>query len=88
MDSLSCMKELSAYYKGRYEKAVSRGITESSKYYAAFREIYLRYRSTETAAECMELLGKSLQEEDFRRECIWHSGADCEYFVIERCDSE
>ena len=50
MDSLARMKELSAYYKGRYEKAVSMGITESSKYYAAFREIYLRYRSTETAA--------------------------------------
>ena len=31
MDSLSRMKELSAYYKGRYEKAVSMGITESSK---------------------------------------------------------
>ena len=67
MDSLARMKELSAYYKGRYEKAVSMGITESSKYYAAFREIYLRYRSTETAAECMELLGKSLQEKDFRK---------------------
>lgn len=53
--------------EGRYEKAVSMGITEGSKYYAAFREIYLRYRSTETAAECMELLGKSLQEKDFRR---------------------
>ena len=83
MDSLSRMKELSTYYKGRYEKAVSMGITESSKYYAAFREIYLRYRSTETAAECMELLDKSLQEKD-----IWHSGVDCEYFVAERCDSE
>lgn len=67
MDSLARMKELSAYYKGRYEKAVSMGITEGSKYYAAFREIYLQYRSTETAAECMELLGKSLQEKDFRR---------------------
>ena len=88
MDSLARMKELSAYYKGRYEKAVSMGITESSKYYAAFREIYLRYRSTETAAECMELLGKSLQEKRLPKECIWHSGADCEYFVAERCDSE
>ena len=87
MDSLARMKELSAYYKGRYEKAVSMGITESSKYYAAFREIYLRYRSTETAAECMELLGVFTGKR-LPKECIWHSGADCEYFVAERYDPE
>ncbi len=29
MDSLARMKELSAYYKGRYEKAISMGIAES-----------------------------------------------------------
>lgn len=53
MDYLTQMKEISDYYKGRYEKAVALGISEGSKHYEAFKEIQLRYGATETAAECM-----------------------------------
>lgn len=67
MDYLTQMKEISDYYKGRYEKAVALGISEGSKHYEAFKEIQLRYGATETAAECMEILKEYLYIEDFER---------------------
>lgn len=67
MDYLVQMKKISDYYKGRYEKAVSLGISENSRHYEAFKEIERRYTATELASECMETLKKYQDASDYEK---------------------
>lgn len=67
MDYTERMKEIEAYYKGRYDKAVSIGIDETSRHYKAFKEIKLRYEMAKMTIEIIEILGKYAHEKDFER---------------------
>ena len=67
MDYVERMKEIEAYYKGRYDKAISIGIDETSRHYKAFKEIKLRYEGANMTIEIMEILKKYAHEKDFER---------------------
>lgn len=49
------IKQMYVYYKNRYEKGERLGITASSRYYAVFQEIELRYLGLDL---CMEFAQK------------------------------
>ena len=67
MDYVERMKEIEAYYKGRYDKAISIGIDENSRHYKAFKEIKLRYEMANKTIEIMEILEKNAHKKDFER---------------------
>lgn len=67
MDYVERMKEIEAYYKGRYDKAISIGIDENSRHYKAFKEIKLRYEMANMTIEIMDILEKYTDERNFER---------------------
>lgn len=54
------LREMEAYYKARYQKAIAIGINENSKHYAAFQEIELRYFTLSLFIVGLDILKKKV----------------------------